>query len=212
VVLGLGRRVGFLAEAAIVVVSLQRDPLAIAVLLVVAIVLAALAIYAGWRTRGFALFGAAIFSTVLIFGTVQAIYGTYRHPRLQAAAILRSGPDFGFTGFYIAETSDRVYLARIPGERYETIRGKKTLVVYAPALPRIVILPRRSIVGMLIGPPQPSVSASEESGDLLKELCKNKVRPEKTGDPRDVTSPCPPPVAAPPLEEKNESNGEARHE
>jgi len=188
--------VGLVVLEMIVVVVAARPSLGVGVLLVLlALGLALAALAVGWRTQGFALFGAAVFLAVLLFGTITTIARTHYAPRVQAVAVLRSGPDPGVTGYYIAETADRVYVARIRG-RQVTPKGKrKGNAQFEPSTPRIVVLPRSSVVGILIGPSQSLEDAYAEGGVLRGELCAEKVR-EAAAASASAThakpNPCPP--------------------
>ena len=162
-----------------------------------AVVLAGIAVLVGWRTRGFALFGAAVFLAVVVFGTVRTLVRTADHPRVQAVALLRTGRDYGFTGYYISETNDRVYLARIRGEEVGQGSGHKP--EFKRSTPRIVVLPRSSVVSLLIGPSQSIRAAYDEGDELLHELCMAKVSESGTttpvstgGRPAVTVNPCPP--------------------
>jgi hypothetical protein len=138
-------------------------------LALVGALLAAAAVTVGWRTRGFALFGASLFLAVLLFGTARTLFRTWDHPKLQPVALIRSGPDRGMTGYYIAETSERVYLARVDAQR--VLRGKS----FEEALPRIIIVPRGSVVEIAIGALMERRAGLREAAQLLAELCSEKV-------------------------------------
>ncbi len=138
-------------------------------LVLIGALLAGAAVIVGWRTRGFALFGASLFIAVLLFGTARTLFRTWDHPKLQPIALIRSGPDRGMTGYYIAETSERVYLARVDAQR--VFHGKS----FEEALPRIIIVPRSSVVEIAIGALMERRAGLREAEALLKELCAEKV-------------------------------------
>lgn len=79
----------------------------------VGIALAVITLALGTRTKGFALFGAAIFVSVVLFGTVVTLWRTYHTPTVQPFAVVRTGSNGSLTGYFLAETSDSLYLARI---------------------------------------------------------------------------------------------------
>jgi hypothetical protein len=133
------------------------------------VLLAVGAVAVGWRTQGFALFGAALFVAVLLFGAARTLYRTWDHPKLQPVAVLRSGADEGMTGYYIAETGGLVYFARVNPEK--VLHGHP----YEQALPRIIALPRASVVALAIGALQERRAGLRAATKLLGELCAAKV-------------------------------------
>jgi hypothetical protein len=144
-------------------------------LVAVAIVFAVATFAVGWRTPGFALFGATIFASVVLFGTVRAITRTLDEPKVQSVAVLRSGSDSGLMGYYIAETSDTVYLGRVEGQRLLAHQADKVTKLSGRNLARIVAVPRDSVVAMEIGPLRSRSVALSDSKDLLQELCAEKI-------------------------------------
>lgn len=146
-------------------------------LVVLGIFLAAGTVAVGWRTQGFALFGASLFIAVLLFGAARTLYRTWDHPKLQPIAVLRSGDDSGLTGYYITETSDRVYLARVNAER--VLHGHS----FEQALPRIIVLPRSGVVAIAIGALQERRAGLEAASELLGELCAGKVAEPTSATP-----------------------------
>lgn len=118
-------------------------------------------------TSGFAVFGVSIFLSILLFGTATTLLSTYHTPKVQPMALLRSGQDTGLTGFFVAETSDRLYLVRI--------QGKQSGEQFEPSFPRLVVLPRSSVVAMEVGPLQTQSAAYGTSYRQLVELCGQKV-------------------------------------
>ncbi|HEY2768803.1 MAG TPA: hypothetical protein VGI76_11130, partial [Solirubrobacteraceae bacterium] len=137
-------------------------------LLALATLLAAGSVAVGWRTRGFALFGASLFISVLLFGTGITLFRTWDHPKLQPVAVLRSGSDSGMIGYYIAETAASVYIARLDVESAES----RPLV---EALPHIVVVPRSSVAAIAVGALMEHRAGLRNASQLLHELCTDKV-------------------------------------
>jgi hypothetical protein len=136
-------------------------------------------------TPGFAVFGASIFISILLFGTATTLLSTYHTPKVQPMALLRSGQDTGLTGFFVAETSDRVYLVRI--------QGKQSGTHFEPSFPRLVVIPRSSVVAMEVGPLQTQSSAYGTSYRQLVELCAQKVaEPQAKSDAQPKAPPAVP--------------------
>lgn len=133
----------------------------------IAVVLTLTTLRLAESTPGFAVFGVSIFVSILLFGTATTLLSTYHTPKVQPMALLRSGQDTGLTGFFVAETSDRVYLVRI--------QGKQSGERFEPSFPRLVVLPRSSIVAMEVGPLQTQSAAYGTSYRQLVELCAQKV-------------------------------------
>jgi hypothetical protein len=158
-----------LCETLIVLLGSVPSLLHFLMLLAMGTLLAGGAVAVGWRTRGFALFGASLFIAVLLFGTAVTLFRTWDHPKLQPIALLRSGSDSGMTGFYITETTDSVYLARLNAQAVRNGRP------FEETLPHILIVPRSSVVAISIGPLMERRAGVGVAEQLLNELCMDKV-------------------------------------
>jgi hypothetical protein len=134
----------------------------------------------GLRTSGFVAFGVAIFMSVLLFGTATTLLRTYHVPKVQATAVLRAGHDPGLTGYFVADTSESVYLVRISA----TQQGAH----FATSFPRLVVVPQSNVVAMEVGPLEPPQEAYGTSYKELLELCGQKIAeaPAVTGTPKVV--------------------------
>jgi hypothetical protein len=129
----------------------------------VGIALAVITLALGTRTNGFALFGAAIFVSVVLFGTVVTLWRTYHTPTVQPLAVVRSGANGSLTGYFLAETSDTLYLARIANT------GQRSH--FKPSLPRLVVVPRSEVVAIEVGPLEGPQTAYGAGYVLLQEIC-----------------------------------------
>jgi hypothetical protein len=163
-------------------------------LLLLAVVLAGAVVVVGWRTQGFALFGASLFLAVLVFGSARTLGRAWDRPKLQPIAVLRTGADPGIIGYYIAGTSDRVYLAKLAEE---VPPGQPSREPAPPKLARIIAVPRSSVVGLAIGPLSDRKAGLQHAKELLNELCASKVAEESKGTasatkPATSNGPCPP--------------------
>lgn len=158
-------------EMGIVFVVGGPSTVQVIILIAIGIVLAYCTLRLGSRTQGFAVFGSAIFISILLFGTATTLFRTFHTPKVQPVALLRAGRDQGLTGYFVAQTSDRVYLVRILGER----KGKN----FQTSFPRLVVIPRSNVVSMEVGPLQLQETAYGTSYRALEELCAQKL-PEET--------------------------------
>jgi hypothetical protein len=157
-------------ELVIALVVGPPSPVQLIGLFLIGVVLSAATVFVGLRSPGFAVFAVAIFVSVLLFGTATTLWRTYHTPKVQPTAILRSGRDQGLTGYFVAQTSDRVYMVRILGER----KNSK----FQHSFPRFVVVPRGNIVAMEVGPLETPESAYGTSYAALQELCAQKVLEE----------------------------------
>jgi hypothetical protein len=100
-------------------VFLLEDVTWAAVLFVVIALLTAMNVFVARATDKFALYGIAVFFSVLMFGAALTIARTLHEPKVQPVALVRKDNEIGICGVYIAQTADRVYVGRLPalGER-----------------------------------------------------------------------------------------------
>lgn len=126
----------------------------------VSVVSSALAGIIYLRTGKFLAFAVAAFlSIALVIGWVT-YYATINIPRTEAAAVLIEGREPAL-GFFVAQTSDRVYL----GSRGP--RGTGT--------PRLVAVPRDQVRAMAIGPLTARGSFLGTAASLGLDLCRQEV-------------------------------------
>lgn len=112
-------------------------------------------------------FGSAILVAVAVFGGALTFLRESELDRVQAGAVLRGADDGGLTGLYVADTDDRIYLARPidsePRALYPISRDDQTLLV--------------------IGPLESSEAASTRADELLAQL-KRDARFESKTEPQ----------------------------
>ncbi len=90
----------------------------IAVMLAVAMVLAITNLFIAHGTEKFLWYGVSVFFSVVVFGSVLQIAQTLHHPEIQPVALLRKDNDKGLCGVFVTQTSDRVYIGRLPYPSY----------------------------------------------------------------------------------------------
>jgi hypothetical protein len=177
-------------------------------LLLLGAILAVGTLVVGLRTQGFAVFGVAIFVSILLFGTATSLLRTYHVPKVQATAVLRSGHDAGLTGYFVAETSESVYLVRISGKQQDAH--------FETSFPRLVVVPRSNVTAMEVGPLERPNRAYGTSYSELRELCGQKIAeaPAAKGTPKVVCGQQPglvkPPSAA--TDRKDGQGSATKHE
>lgn len=116
------------------------------------------------RTKNFAWFAVAIFIAVGAMIGVLTYYRTVDNPKVEPAALLRThGPPV--FGFYIAQTSDRVYLGSQP-------RAGES---------RLDSIPREEVIGLVVGSLQSPTVAEEHAIAFARQLCRRALRREATG-------------------------------
>ena len=89
-----------------------------AVLFVVVALLTAMNVFVARATDKFALYGIAVFFSVLMFGAALTIARTLHNPKVQPVALVRKDNEVGICGVFIAQTSERVYVGRLPFAGY----------------------------------------------------------------------------------------------
>jgi hypothetical protein len=137
------------------------------VLAVLGAALSAATLVIGRRTPGFAAFGTAIFVSIMLFGMATTLLRTYHEPKMQPIALLRSGQDRGLTGYFVAETSEDIYLVRVLGEQRHT--------GFAASFPRLMVIPRSNVIASEVGPLETQEVAYGASYRELQELCAQRV-------------------------------------
>jgi ABC-type multidrug transport system fused ATPase/permease subunit len=84
-----------------------------AILFIVIALLTTMNVFVARATDKFALYGIAVFFSVLLFGAALTIARTLHEPKVQPVALLRKGNELGLCGVYITQTKDRVYVGRL---------------------------------------------------------------------------------------------------
>jgi hypothetical protein len=156
-----------------------------ALMVVVATVLVALDLVIASETGfTFRWFGVTVFVSVVLFGAVLSVILAYDAPRLQPAAVLRSTDQTGggIAAIYVAESSDRIYLARVD----PSCRNGVPTDTPRAGTGRVFWVPRDQAVGVSIGTPERLGRALARAPILLEEL--ETLRP--------TAAPQPPPAAA----------------
>jgi hypothetical protein len=107
----------------------------------------------------FAWFAVVAFFSVVLFGAVVSFVRSAQHPKLQPAAVLKHDGR-AITGLYIAQTTDRVYLARLrPDQR---LHRRHKAARHKPLGPTRCFVPRNDVDLDLTG-----VKGKERSGRVF---------------------------------------------
>jgi hypothetical protein len=105
--------VAALAGLLFIVINTEAD-LCLAALFIVAVALALTDLFIAHGTEKFLWYGVSVFFSVVVFGAVfKAVY-TVRFPSVQPMALLRKDNSGGLCGVFVAQTSERVYVGRLP--------------------------------------------------------------------------------------------------
>ncbi|HSS32381.1 MAG TPA: hypothetical protein VLL27_03780 [Solirubrobacterales bacterium] len=133
------------------------------VLLLVALSVVCLSILK-W-TDSFLWFALATFAAVGVLAGILTYYRTVDNPKVEPAALLRSqgSPVFGF---FVAQTSDRVYLGTKP----------------AMGLVRLDVIPREEVISLAVGSLEDPTVAEEHAISFARELCRRARERQPTGE------------------------------
>ncbi len=117
-------RIGALVVLASLVVGVvlvaTKGPLSwLAIVLGVVALLATMNLFVARATEQFAWYGVSVFFSVLLFGATLTIARTMAKPSVQPIALVRKGDDLGLCGVYVTQTSDRVYVGRLPPDSHQ---------------------------------------------------------------------------------------------
>ncbi len=136
---GSGRKwvVGLAALAAAILICVGFGVLAeelswTAILFVVVAMLTVMNVLVARATDRFPLYGIAVFFSVLMFGAALTIARTLHKPKVQPIALVRKGDEIGICGVYITQTSDRVYIGRLPLEGRGERATRPSLIFWVP--------------------------------------------------------------------------------
>jgi hypothetical protein len=89
-------------------------PQQVLLLVLVVVLLTTMNIFVARATEKFAWYGISVFFSVLMFGAALTIAGTLEQPKVQPIALVRKDNETGTCGVYITQTSERVYVGRLP--------------------------------------------------------------------------------------------------
>jgi hypothetical protein len=134
------------------------------ILILVPLALITLCVAVRLRTESFGWFAVAAFVAVALMVGTLTYYRTVDDPKMEPAALLRShgSPVYGF---YVTQTSDRVYLATTP-------RAGRV---------RLDSVPREEILELLVGKLQRPEAAEARALAFAHRLCLNARRRKVTG-------------------------------
>ena len=164
---------------------------------------AGVVLWTAHRTRGFRPLGWTLFASFALLGGLLAVVTTAGSPKLEPVAIvfksttasgsLRASRIQGISGFLVAETSDKLYLAPLPGS------GDLADPFADADLDRIVEIPRDSILRLAVRAPagvHPDESGREQAQSLFQDLRVQlatgkpaKALPVMTDDPVETFAP-----------------------
>jgi hypothetical protein len=164
---------------------------------------AGVVLWTAHRTRGFRPLGWTLFASFALLGGLLAVVTTAGSPKLEPVAIafksttatgsLRASRIQGISGFLVAETSDKLYLAPLPGS------GDLADPFADADLDRIVEIPRDSILRLAVRSPagvHPDEAGREQAQSLFQDLRVQlatgkpaKALPVMTDDPVETFAP-----------------------
>lgn len=122
VVAGAAVALGLIVAGYVVLVC---DGLAwLAVLFIVVALLTAMNVFFARATDRFALYGIAVFFSVLLFGAALTFARTLHYPKVQPVALLRTDNEVGICGVYVTQTKERIYMGRLP------LRGRRPGAIF----------------------------------------------------------------------------------
>lgn len=153
------------AVATFVWFSIGIDPGRFVILLVLIVALSTVSLAILGRTDSFPWFALAVVVAVGILSGFLTYYRTVDHTKVEPAAVLRSkgAPVYGF---FVAQTSDRVYL------------GTKI----AGGAVRLAAIPRDEVTELAIGSLEPVAEAEEQARTLAVQICRlARQRPARDG-------------------------------
>lgn len=167
--------VGFLLTLTVASVGLPLLRLGILLGLQILLALVCLAVLSS--TGNFAWFALAAFVSAGLVAGFVTYYRTFDNPKVEPAALLRTegGPLFGF---YVAQSSDRIYIG----------------VVQADGLPQLDAIPRDEVTDLAIGALEESKDAMAEARQMALDLCLQGNRRAKRLENGSRTSLTPPAV------------------
>lgn len=134
-----------------------------AVLLVAAVLGRAVMRVARLSGDRFGWYAVALFISVVLFGAALNVLRTIDLPQVQPAAVLRKSDAEGVCGFYVTETSERIYLARTDLPKTDARRPKLTGG-------RIFWVPRKDVTDFALGALQSVRDAAPRAAALRREL------------------------------------------
>jgi hypothetical protein len=119
-----------------------------------------------YREARFGRLGATTLVVLSVFLGALEFARAWQTSDVRAAAVIRENKK-AVIGFYVAETTDRVYIARL------TFEGD----TFNPAKSRLVAFSKAQITDFAVGPPVEPNTALEQAKTLAGELCGMQLRP-----------------------------------
>jgi hypothetical protein len=126
------------------------------------------------RTDRFLFLSVTIFLALSIFLSGIAYARAHSTPELRGAAVVRENQR-AVIGFFIAENSSRVYLARLDGEQLEKEEIDRSSA-------RLIGIDKDEISSLEVGAPAAPAAALEQARLLAEELCELEI--PRTPDPK----------------------------
>jgi hypothetical protein len=126
----------------------------------------------------------SLFAAFVVCGAVLAIVRTSGAPKLEPVALLLDGRPQSIAGFYVGQTSDRVYVAPLPGN------GDPADPFADAEIDRLVEIRRDKVLGLLLGAPagiRSDEPGREQAQSLLADLRAATAEPE-AGEARAITT------------------------
>lgn len=109
-----------------------------------------------------------VFAAFIVCGAVLSVVRTSGAPKLEPVALLLDGRPQSIAGFYVGQTSDRVYVAPLPGN------GDPTDPLADAEIDRLVEIRRDKVLGLLMG--APTGIRSDEPGRVLAQSLLDDLR------------------------------------
>ncbi len=81
---------------------------------VAAVLLAVTNMFIAHGTEKFLWYGVAVFFSVVVFGALMSMARAFHYPEAQPVALLRKNNETGICGVFVTQTSERVYIGRLP--------------------------------------------------------------------------------------------------
>jgi hypothetical protein len=146
-------------------VLLARDERWLAGAAVVAALLAGACLaIAGSSGMRFAPYGVAVLLSVPIFGAAVRILSAWDSPEAQPVAAISENLERTVCGLFVAETDDRLYLARVELDELGQVRRPRA------RRSRLTSIPRDKLAATAVGPLQPVGRAQDRALALRREL------------------------------------------
>lgn len=126
-----------------------------------------------------------LFAAFVVCGAVLAVVRTSGAPKLEPVALLLDGRPQSIAGFYVGQTSDRVYVAPLPGN------GDPADPFADAEIDRIVEIKRDKVLGLVLGAPtgiRTDEPGREQAQSLLADLRTATADPGGAGEAKAITT------------------------